>query len=323
MADDTADDTAQPATQRPTSAQRVKIGWVCDLNEASLEGRTPRYREVQQMAQEAEQAGLDSFWVADHFFYQPPEEGSELNGQWEAFTFLAALAATTSRIALGPMVAATSFRNPTLLAKMADSLDEISDGRFILGIGAGWHKPEYDAFGYPFDHLAARFEEAAQIIVPLLREGTVNFQGRYASAENCVLRPRGPSPHGPRLLIGARRPRMLRLVARYADAWNTAWHTKPEVVAERWAEMKSVCAEVGRDPATLELTCGVLLNVALPGEERPAGDAQHITGTPEEIAAALRGFIAVGVQHFIFVMEPLRRDAPERLARVAELLGRG
>jgi alkanesulfonate monooxygenase SsuD/methylene tetrahydromethanopterin reductase-like flavin-dependent oxidoreductase (luciferase family) len=221
------------------------------------------------------------------------------------------------------MVAATSFRNPALLAKMADTLDEISDGRFVLGIGAGWHKPEYDAFGYPFDHLAGRFEEALKIIVPLLREGAVEFHGAYASVENCTLRPRGPSPHGPRLLIGARRPRMLHLVARYADAWNTAWHTKSEVVAERWAEMKQVCAEVGRDPATLDLTCGVMLNIVLPGEERPAGDGHHIVGTPEEVADALRGFIDVGVQHFILVVEPQRQNDAERLARLAALLDRG
>jgi probable F420-dependent oxidoreductase len=305
-----------------TTKQRVKLGWVCDLSEGSHEGRTPRYHEVQQMAQEAERIGLDSFWVADHFLYRPPQEGAQLVGQWEAFTFLSALAAATSRITLGPMVAATSFRNPALLAKMADSLDEISDGRFVLGVGAGWHKPEYDAFGYPFDRLAGRFEEALQVIVPLLREGKVDFHGKYYAAENCVLRPRGPSPRGPRMLIGARRPRMLRLIARYADAWNTAWHTKPEVVAERWAEMKSICAEMGRDPSTLELTCGVLLNIVLPGEERPAGDAQHITGTPEEVAAALRDFVAVGVQHFILVVEPQRGNDPERLARVAGLLHR-
>ncbi len=307
----------------PTTGRRVKLGWLMGLDENGYEGRTPRYREVQAMAQEAERIGLDSFWVADHFFYQPPQEGAERVGQWEAFTFLSALAAATSRIALGPMVAATSFRNPALLAKMADSLDEISDGRFVLGIGAGWHKPEYDAFGYSFDHLAGRFEEALQIVVPLLREGKADFHGQYYSAENCVLRPRGPSPRGPRLLIGARRPRMLRLVARYADAWNTAWHTKPEVVAERWAEMRQVCEEVGRDPATLELTCGVMLNIVLPGEERPEGDAHHIVGTPEEIAAALRGFVEVGVQHLILVVEPQRRDDPERLARVEELLDRG
>ena len=298
----------------------VKLGFVVGILEGEHEGRAIRYRELQDMAREAEQAGLDSLWLPDHFFYQPPN--GQLVGQWEAFTFLAALAGATSRIQLGTLVAATSFRSPGLLAKIADGIDEISDGRFILGIGAGWHQPEYDAYGYPFDHLAGRFEESLRILVPLLREGKVDFQGRYSSARDAVLRPRGPSPHGPTLLIAGRRPRMLRLAAQYADAWNTAWHTKPEVVAERWAEMRRVCEEVGRDPDTLELTCGVSLQVQLPGEPRPAsaGHFSQIIGTPEEVAEALRGFAAVGVRHITAVVEPQQRDATERLARVVELL---
>jgi probable F420-dependent oxidoreductase len=304
---------------QPTPAQRVKVGWIVGLDEGGHEGHTPRYRDIQAMAQRAEQAGLDSFWVPDHFFYQPPEAGAARVGQWEALTFLSALAATTSRITLGPLVAATSFRNPTLLAKMADSIDEISDGRFVLGIGAGWHKPEYDGFGYPFDHLAGRFEEALQVIVPLLREGEVDFAGQYYTAQNATLRPRGPAPRGPRLLIGARRPRMLRLVARYADAWNTAWHVKPEVAAERWEEMRTVCAEVGRDPATLELTCGVMLRILGPGEQ-PDPEAKAIQGTAEKVAAALRGFADVGVQHLIAIVEPERTENAERLGEVAALL---
>jgi len=309
--------------QHATTGRHMKLGWLMALDEGGFDGRTPRYADVQAAARAAERIGLDSFWVADHFFYQPPEPGVERVGQWEAFTFLAALAAATQRITLGPMVAATSFRNPALLAKMADSLDEISGGRFVLGIGAGWHKPEYDGFGYPFDHLAGRFEEALGIIAPLLREGKVDFAGDYYSAKDCALRPRGPSPRGPRILIGARRPRMLRLVARHADAWNTAWHTKPEVVAERWAEMRAGCEAVGRDPATLELTVGVMLRIVLPGEPAPEADAHHIAGTPEEVAAALGGFREVGTEHLILVVEPERKDNPERLERVAALLDRG
>lgn len=300
--------------------QRVKLGWVIGTQEGDHEGRTARYREVQAMAQEAEQRGLDALWVPDHFFYQPPD--GERGGQWEAFTFLSALAATTSRILLGPLVASVSFRSPALLAKMADSLDEISQGRFILGIGAGWHQPEYDANGYPFDHLASRFEESLRILVPLLREGAVTYDGRYVCAHNAVLRPRGPSPHGPRLLIAGRGPRMLRLTARYADAWSTIWHTEPLVVAERWAELRTICEEVGRDPATLELICGVSLRILLPGEQRPTESTGQIIGTPDEVAAALRGFVAVGVRHFAALVEPQPRDAPERLARVAALLKR-
>ncbi len=115
----------------------------------------------------------------------------------------------------------TKFRNPAILAKMAATLDAISGGRLILGLGAGWHAPEFEAFGIPFDHRVDRFEEALQIIVPLLHTGQVDFQGRYYRTPNCELRPRGPRASGPQILIGAAGPRMLRLAARYADAWNT------------------------------------------------------------------------------------------------------
>lgn len=302
------------------TGRTFKIGYLASLDDMPVEGVTPRFSDVRTLAQAAEAAGLDSFWVADHFIARMPEEGEV--GQWESLTFLSALAAVTTRIQLGPMVAATSFRNPALTAKMADSLDEISNGRFILGLGAGWHEPEYTAFGYPFDHLASRFEEALQVIVPLVREGKVDFTGEYYTASDAVLRPRGPSPKGPPILIGARRPRMLRLVARYADAWNTAWHTQPEVVAERWAGMRQACEEEGRDPATLELTAGVILRLG-PNGEPAEGKPYQLTGTNEEIAARLRGFIDVGVQHLILVIEPEGIVGFERFQSILGLLNQG
>lgn len=306
---------AETAGQAPGRA--FKLGWLASMDDMPTEGTTPRFSDMRTMAQAAEEAGIDSFWVSDHFIARMPNEVEV--GQWESFTFLSALAAVTSRIQLGPMVAATSFRNPALTAKMADSLDEISNGRFILGLGAGWHEPEYTAFGYPFDHLASRFEESLQIIVPLLHEGKVDFVGEYSSARNAVLRPRGPSRNGPPILIGARRPRMLRLVARYADAWNTAWHTKAEVVAERWAAMRQMCEEEGRDPATLELTAGVMLRLG-PNGEPVQGETYHVTGTNEEIAARLRDMIAVGVQHLILVIEPEGMAGFERFRPILDLL---
>ena len=308
------------AEHAAATGRTFKIGWLASLDDMPAEGATPRFSDVRAMAQAAEGAGLDSFWVADHFIARMPNEGEV--GQRESLTFLSALAAVTSRIQLGPMVAATSFRNPALTAKMADSLDEISNGRFILGLGAGWHEPEYTAFCYPCEHLASRFEESLRIIAPLLHEGKVDFTGKYYSAKDAVLRPRGPSPKGPPILIGARRPRMLRLVARYADAWNTAWHTQPEVVAERWAGMRQACEEEGRDPATLELTAGVMLRLG-PNGEPAQGESYHVTGTNEEIAARLRGFVAVGVQHLILVIEPEGMVGFARFQPILDLLNQG
>jgi alkanesulfonate monooxygenase SsuD/methylene tetrahydromethanopterin reductase-like flavin-dependent oxidoreductase (luciferase family) len=298
----------------------MRLGIVVSLDERIAQGVPLRFAQVAAQAQEAERMGLDSFWVPDHFFYRAPGQDGVV-GQWEAMTVLAALAALTERITLGPMVAATSFRNPTLLAKMADTLDEISNGRFVLGLGAGWHQPEYDAFGYPFDHRAGRFEEALQIIAPLLRDGHATFAGQYYQAQDCVLRPRGPSTRGPRILAAGFKPRMLRLIARHADAWNTAWHTKPEQVAQRWEQMVAACSEVRRDPATLELTAGVMLRITRPGE-RPAPSTSHIAGEPEQIAEVLRGFQAVGVRHLVMVVEPDGNPDLAGLARILALLDR-
>ncbi len=303
--------------QQEQRADRMKIGVMGPLEEGGNAGKTPTFGDLREMAVAAEAAGLDSFWLADHFIFRMPE--TDESGQFEAFTFLSALAAVTSRISLGPLVAATSFRSPALLAKMADALDEISGGRFVLGLGSGWHEPEYNAFGFPFDHLASRFDEALQIIVPLLREGHVDFTGQYYSAENSVLRPRGPSPKGPRILIGAKGPRMLRLVARYADAWNTAWHLDPAVAAQRWENLKAACAEVGRDPSTIEFTVGVPIRVLLNGETAPEGEPT-IAGSPEQIAEALQGFAAIGAQHLILAPEPNGPGSIERIARVLEVI---
>jgi alkanesulfonate monooxygenase SsuD/methylene tetrahydromethanopterin reductase-like flavin-dependent oxidoreductase (luciferase family) len=294
----------------------MKIGIVLDISEGSLEGRTPTFRDLQGMAQVAEQVGLDSVWLADHLLYRFP--GQNESAPWEAFTMLSALAAVTTHITLGTLVACTSFRPPALLAKMADALDEVSGGRFILGLGAGWHQPEYKAFGYPFDHLASRFNEALQIIVPLLREGHVDFQGQYYQVHNCVLRPRGPSPTGPRILIGARRPRMLQLVAQYADAWNTAWHTDTAIVKKRHESLVQACTARGRDPAAIEITVGT--EVRLQPRKDDESPERAISGSPEEIARRLQDFTSVGTSHLVVALDSVTPTSIEQLGHIVELV---
>lgn len=294
----------------------MKIGMVLNTVEGSLEGRTPTYRDLRAMAQVAEQVGLDSLWLADHLLYRFP--GQDERAPWEALTMLSALAAVTTRITLGTLVVCTSFRPPALLAKMADALDDVSGGRFILGLGAGWHRPEYEAFGYPFDHLASRFDEALHIIVPLLREGHVDFQGHYYQVHNSVLRPRGPSATGPRILIGARRPRMLQLVAKYADAWNTAWHTDTAIVKERHEPLAQACAALGRDPATLEITVGT--EIRFNPREDDGSPERAISGSPEEIARRLQDFARAGVSHLIVALDSVIPANIEQLGHIAELV---
>jgi len=298
-----------------TPQQRMKIGIELDIVEGSLDGRTPTFRDLREMALVAEQVGLDSIWLADHLIYRFLNRAE--SAPWEVLTMLSALAAVTTHITLGTLVICTSFRPPAMLAKMADAVDEISGGRFILGLGAGWHQPEYEAFGYPFDHLASRFDEALQIIVPLLREGHVDFQGKYYQVQNCVLRPRGPSPAGPRILVAGRRPRMLQLTARDADAWNTAWHTNATIVKERYDSFAQTCATIGRDPATVELTVGT--NVRLQPPKDDGSPDRAISGTPELIASRLQDFASVGTSHLIIALDAVTPASIEQLGHIAAL----
>lgn len=259
-----------------------------------------------------EAVGLDSIWVYDHLLYRWP--GRPTDGIWESWTMLSALAEATRRVELGTLVLCTAFRNPAVLAKMAATLDEVSAGRLTLGLGAGWHQPEFDAFGIPFDHRAGRFEEAVSIIHPLLRTGQVDFKGGYYEAPNCELIPRSSRPDGPPLLIAGDGPRMLDITVRYADAWNTAWHAEPASAHERLALIRAACERNGRDSATLELTVSVA--VAYPDLGGTAFTSS--TFLTDGVAEALHGYAELGVAHVIVELAPPTIAAIERFARAVE-----
>ena len=290
--------------------------------------RVVPWRELAAMARRAEEVGFDSLWVGDHLLYRNP--GEEAKGPWEAWSLLAALAAITERVEIGPLVACTGFHNPAMLAKKADTVEEVSGGRLILGLGAGWNETEYRAFGYPFDHRVDRFEEAFAVIRGLLRDGRVDFRGTYYQADDCELRPRGPRPQGPPLMIGSEGPRMLRIALPHVQSWN-AWYAwfgnRPEGLGPLLAKVDAACREVGRDPATLERTCAVL--VALSGAvgrssgDRAARDIPPLSGSPEELADALRAFAAAGIGHVQLVLDPNTLGAIEEFAPVLALLDRG
>jgi alkanesulfonate monooxygenase SsuD/methylene tetrahydromethanopterin reductase-like flavin-dependent oxidoreductase (luciferase family) len=301
----------------------LKIGIALPIAETD-EGSIHRYREIREIAVNAERAGFDSIWIFDHLLYRFPDKPQR--GVWEAWTFLTALADATSRVELGTIVLCTAFRNPAVLAKMADALDEISDGRLILGLGAGWHQPEFEAFGIPFDHLASRFEDAIQIIGPLVREGAVDYSGPYYQAPNGASLPRGPRPDGPPILIAGSKPRMLRLTAKYADAWNTAWIGMPTLLHERVAKLEAACVEVGRDPKSIEVTVGV--TVAYPDlspdlPERLSDPDYALFGSPAEIAAGFRAHEEAGVSHVICATSPFTAPALERLAEAYRVYRQG
>ena len=214
----------------------------------------PTWPDIRAFAQHAEGLGVDSLWLCDHFVSHPPALPAE--GVHEAWTILAALAASTTRAELGPLVVAASFRSPALLAKMAMTADEVSGGRLILGLGAGWDDAEHVKFGYPTDHRVERFAEALDIVRPLLRAEQVSFVGRFHQAREAVLLP--PPVRRVPILIAATGPRMLQLTARHADAWNTAWFTLPDArLRAQLAALRTALAAEARDPSTLRRTVGV------------------------------------------------------------------
>ena len=193
----------------------MKIG--IQLPEVEWEVPFPEYLA---MARAAEDVGFDSIWVGDHLLYDLP---AGPRGPWEAWTTLAAIAAITDRVELGPLVASTSFHAPTMLAKQAATVDAASEGRLIVGLGAGWNRREYEAFGFAYDRRVSRFEEAFTIIRSLLRHGRVDFHGRFFDVDDCVLHPRPPRPDGPPLMVGSIGPRMLGITLPHVDAWNVWW----------------------------------------------------------------------------------------------------
>lgn len=297
----------------------MKVGLVLIIAEQEELKRAYSYQETRQVAQNAEQAGFDSLWLYDHLLYRHGKRKPVTIGIWESWTFLSALAEATSKIELGILVACNSFRNPALLAKMALTLDEVSNGRLILGLGAGWNQPEYDAFGYPFDHRVDRFEEALQVIHPLLKQGQVDFKGKYYQAQNCIIRPYGPRPGGPPLLVGCSGKRMMGLTARYADLWNSCYYGPVESFARTHKKMLAACQAEGRDPASLGITA--LLTVIYPGLlDNPPKDKQpRLMGSAEEIARGLLAYAQTGVEHVMVHLMPYNQASIAKLGEALQI----
>jgi probable F420-dependent oxidoreductase len=307
-----------PEQPSPSPALRVGI----QLPEVEREVRWPEYVA---MARRAEDVCFDTLWLGDHLLYRLADGSAR--GPWEVWTMLAALAASTSRIRLGPLVASTAFHAPAMLAKLAATVDEVSGGRLVLGLGAGWNETEFEAFGFPFDHRIDRFEEAFTIIRTLLREGAIDFDGRYYQARDCELLPRPARPGGPPILIGSSGPRMLRMTMPYADAWNV-WYAdtgnSPTGLQPFLARVDDACREVGRDPTKVERTVAVMVRLA-GGQGRLMGDSKRgtiapIGGEPAEIAAALLAYARLGVAEVQLVVDPITEASIDALAPVLEAL---
>jgi alkanesulfonate monooxygenase SsuD/methylene tetrahydromethanopterin reductase-like flavin-dependent oxidoreductase (luciferase family) len=299
------------------NARTLRVGMFLPTGGVEMMGgRNPRWSDLLAMTRRAEEVGFDFVAVLDH-----------LTDYWEGWSLLAALAASTSRVTLVSYVTCTSYRNPALLAKIADTVDEISGGRLILGLGAGDSDSEHLHFGYPRDKPVSRFAEAIQIITTLLREGRIDHDGAYYQARDCELRPRGPRPQGPPVLVGALGgERMLRLTVRHADIHTTTaldTGNRADALPALVARVDAACRAAGRDPASLERWAEVTIELpAGRGRTRTWTDMPPVTGTPAEIARELRAYAEHGIDALNLWIEPNDLSGIEQFAPVLELLDR-
>jgi len=301
----------------------IRVG--IQLPEVEREVRWPEYVA---MAKAAEDVGFDTLWLGDHLLYRY-KDGSA-RGPWEVWTLLSAIAASTSRIRLGPLVAATAFHAPAMLAKMAATVDEVSGGRLIVGLGAGWNDTEFRAFGFPFDHRVSRFEEAFTIIRTLLADGHIDFDGQFFQARDCELLPRPAPPGGPPLMVVSIGPRILEITLPHFEQWNVGnrqSNNSPAGLAPILRDVDEACRAVGRDPGTLEKTSAVLVRMA-GGGGRIMGDTSSaaippLEGTTAEIAAGLREYAALGLAEVQLVVDPITIDSILALGPVLADLDRG
>jgi alkanesulfonate monooxygenase SsuD/methylene tetrahydromethanopterin reductase-like flavin-dependent oxidoreductase (luciferase family) len=278
------------------------------------------FPELIRMAQCAEAVGFDSVWLGDHLLY---DLAVGPRGPWEVWTSLAALAASTERVLLGPLVASAGFHEPAMLAKQAATVDGISGGRLILGLGSGWNEREYRAFGFPFDRRVSRFSEAFTIIRTLLAEGEIDFAGEFYRAENCVLHPRAARPGGPPLMVGSVRPRMLSITLPHVDAWNVWWSDYGNTAAgfsELKTRVDAQAAEVGRPVGSVSATCAVFIQLEGGGGRQMGGyggvPVEPIRGDPDEIARQIRAFADAGADHVQLVLDPITADTIEWFSAV-------
>lgn len=282
--------------------------------------------QLAEMAQVAEEVGLDSIWLGDHLMYRYPDSAQPPCGPFEAWTTLSALASVTNRVELGPLVASTGFHNPAMIAKMAATIDQISNGRFILGLGSGWHEPEYRGFGFPYDNRVSRFEEAFTIIRTLLTTGECTFDGDYFDLDGALLFPRSPRPEGPPIMLGSKGPRMLEIALPHVAMWNAWWAdygNTSEGLKALLGQIDHACERIGRDPGTLVRTVCPLVGMGVSNGRPSTGRIADriIDGRdPAALADVLSQYAGLGIGHVQLVLDPITPQSIANLAPVVALL---
>lgn len=273
----------------------VAFGLTLPMFERPLDGDKPTWAEIRAMAVRGEEMGFDTVWTADEIIWRIPEWPGP-RGWWECLTMTGAVAASTSTVQVGTWVMSALHHNPGMIASAAETLDEVSGGRFVLGLGAG-HGSGSEEYGYPADRTISRYAEALEIIVPLLRGESVTYAGEFHRADGAVVAPRGPRPGRVPLMLGGHSPRTMRLAARHATTWSTYARTGslPETFRPMTTELDQICESINRDPKSIGRSVGVFVE---PGNARATeaiGFAEAISGSPDQIVETLRGFDDVGV----------------------------
>lgn len=299
---------------------KIKIG--VQLPEVEYVYTWPEYAE---MARVAEDIGLDSIWVGDHLMYRYADSSQAPRGPFESWTTLSALAAVTSRVQLGHLVASALFHTPPMIAKMAATVDQISGGRFVLGLGAGWHEPEYRGFGVPYDHRFSRFAEAYRVIRQLLQSGESTLDGQFYSIDQALLFPPPIQAGGPPIMIGSFGQKMLELTLPEVEMWN-AWSQDYggtfDGLLQLLNRVDNICEQVGRDSSTLIKTVAPL--VGMPGARgrlSEYGSPPALDGTdPHKLAADVHKFAEMGIMHLQLVLDPINATTIASLKSMLEIL---
>jgi len=297
----------------------LEIGLVLPMEESWTDGATPRWTDIRELALRAESIGFDTVWIPDELLWRPTD--GDTRGWWEGVAMTGAVTASTSRVKVGTWILSALHRNPGITAKVVETLDEISGGRFVFGLGSGHAGRQAHAFGLPEDHVIGRFAEAVEIIVPLLRHGRADFEGTFHAARDLEHRPVGPRPGRIPIMIGAKGPKMLKLAALHADIWS--WYVEERSdLAEfgpRLEAFEAACVAVDRDPATAGKSAGIIVE---PTEITGAADVLGvpIRGSAEEIADGLRAFRAGGFTQVEVLLWPRTLAALDAMAPVLELL---
>ncbi len=299
--------------------RQLEIGLVLPMGDSFVDGATARWVEIRHLAIRAQDIGFDTVWVPDELLWRPTE--GVLRGWWECVAMAGAVAAATSRIKVGTWVLSALHRNPGITAKAVETLDEISGGRVVFGLGSGHSGRQGHAFGLPEEHVFARFADAVEIIVPLLRQGRADYEGTYHAARDLEHRPVGPRPGRIPLLMGAKGPKMLQLAVRHADIWSWYVEERSDLTefGPRLAALEAACVEFGRDPTTIGRSAGIVVEpTSFTGAAEVVG--APVRGSGEEIADGLRAFRDAGFTQLELILWPPTLAALDAMAPVLALL---